>query len=64
MLADLLEGKLVTSLANYTKFLGQKFLHCLFLKKGFETDGIGFVFVTCGKLSIDISVGRPAAGSA
>ena len=63
MLTGLLEGKLVTSLANCAKFLGQKFLHRLFLKKGFEPDGIGFVFVTGGKLSIDNSVGRPAAGS-
>ena len=65
MLVGLLEGNLVTYLVNCTEFLGQKVLHFLFPKKGFEPDGgTGFVFVTDGKLSIDISVGRPTADSA
>ena len=56
ILAGLLEGKLVTFLANCTKFSGRKFLHWLLLKKESNPDGRGFVLVTGGKLSIDISV--------
>ena len=62
MLAGLLEGELVTSLANCTKFLGQKFLHCLFFKKGFEPDGTGCACVTGGDFFNGISVVRPFAG--
>ena len=64
MLAGLLDGKLVASLVNCTKSSGQKFLHGLIFKKGFEPEGTGCVCVTGGKFSNDISVGRPFAGSA